>query len=146
ALLELSAPLRGHDDVEDQVQHSLLDRAAFGIEVRRMVVQLEKAERTGIEDREVSDPVPQLAELLASRRHRRKFVENEPREPQLLLAVDRVDQCFLRLEVAIDRACTDAGALGDLRDRSAVEAALDEQLERRVHDRIGLVAAAALPD
>src|SRR5204863_9995085 len=69
-------------------------------------------------------------------------IERHPAERELLLAVQLVDQRLLRLEVAIDRPRADLGAIGDLGHRGAVEPALDEQLERRRHDRLALVPAA----
>jgi hypothetical protein len=103
------------------------------------MVKLEKHERVGIGGGERGHPHPQRAEQLARRRRRREVVEHDVREVLLLLAVDRVDQRFLRFEVAIDRPGTDAGAVGDLGHRGTEEAALHEQRERRIEDRLPLV-------
>ncbi|HEY1810794.1 MAG TPA: hypothetical protein VGG74_00470 [Kofleriaceae bacterium] len=105
-----------------------------------MVVELEKHERCVVRCREGGHAIPERAKQLASAIDRGKRCDDVLREPLLLLAIERVDERFLRLEVAIDRSGADLRTLGDFGNRDAVEAALDKQVERRLHDRLAFVA------
>ena len=88
-------------------EHALLERAALGVEIRRVVVELQEHERLRVLDGELGHPQPQRAEQLAGRPVGNSFDRRRSREPRLLLRGDRVDERFLRLEVAIDRAGAD---------------------------------------
>ncbi len=102
-----------------------------------MVMELEEHERLLVIDGELRHPQPQRAEQLARVAGREVF-DDLAAEAQLLLAIELVDERFLRREVAIDGPGADPGLVRDLGHRGAVEAAVDEQLERGVHDRLAL--------
>ena len=113
--------------------------AAFGIEIGRVMMQIEKAHRAGMGARKSRHAPPIDAEHLA--RRMRAF---ERRKHGCVVGffpapVERVDEGFLGFEIAIDRARCDTCHLRDLGHCHAVEAAQFEQLQGRVEQALALV-------